>query len=177
MLIGFILMDFFKYEKKMTKSINFQKSGDLTMAIKSWGETKTWFFPLSGTKNRSIYLNQIKNNYLSIAPYYSNITIAKTKNNLFTIIDLDGKELIPVPVLEIYDLYNGYLLLLLNKVDNNCLKCRLVNFHSDKVFAGSEHDIKNQTTKDFQCRAVLRNSDGVIGAIDCNGNYFKFKNI
>ncbi len=177
MLIGFILLDFFKYEKKMMKSINFQKSGDLKMAINSWGETKTWFFPLTETKNRSIYLNQIKNNYLSIAPYYSNITIAKTNDNLFTIIDLDGKELIPEPVLEIYDLNNGFFLLLLEKVDNKCLTCRLVNLNMDKVLTVSDYGMKDSAAKDFQCRAVLRNSDGVIGAIDCNGNYFKFKNI
>ncbi|MBK8641363.1 MAG: serine/threonine protein kinase [Saprospiraceae bacterium] len=177
MLIGFILLDFFKYEKKMMKSINFQKSGDLKMAINSWGETKTWFFPLTETKNRSIYLNQIKNNYLSIAPYFSNITIAKTNDNLFTIIDLDGKELIPEPVLEIYDLNNGFFLLLLEKVDNKCLTCRLVNLNMDKVLTVSDYGMKDSAAKDFQCRAVLRNSDGVIGAIDCNGNYFKFKNI
>ncbi|MBK8403086.1 MAG: serine/threonine protein kinase [Saprospiraceae bacterium] len=177
MLIGFILLDFFKYEKKMMESINFQKSGDLKMAINSWGETKTWFFPLTETKNRSIYLNQIKNNYLSIAPYYSNITIAKTNDNLFTIIDLDGKELIPEPVLEIYDLNNGFFLLLLEKVDNKCLTCRLVNLNMDKVLTVSDYGMKDSAAKDFQCRAVLRNSDGVIGAIDCNGNYFKFKNI
>jgi hypothetical protein len=47
----------------------------------------------------------------------------------------------------------------------------------DKVLAVSDYSMKDSGAKDFQIRAVLRNSDGVIGAIDCNGNYFKFKNI
>lgn len=85
--------------------------------------------------------------------------------------------MIPTPVLEIYDLNNGFFLLLLEKEDNKCLTCRLVNLNMDKVLAVSDYGMKDSGTKDFQIRAVLRNSDGVIGAIDCNGNYFKFKNI
>ena len=176
-LFVFILIDFIQYDKKLIKSIKFQERGDLNMAINSLNETKTWIFPLPGTASRSIYLNQIKDTYLSITPYHLNFAIAKTKNNLFTIIDMACKEMIPTPVLEIYDLNNGFFLLLLEKEDNKCLTCRLVNLNMDKVLAVSDYGMKDSGTKDFQIRAVLRNSDGVIGAIDCNGNYFKFKNI